>query len=81
MTMPPKATEGPGADSPTNSRYWRDPLFLIGVVDVHVSIEQLVKIGAPDVHAPGVELTLAIERRDRLSDSVPDCLRARIGHN
>jgi hypothetical protein len=41
MTTPPKLTAGPGADSPTNSRYWRDPLFLIGVV-VLVTIIDLV---------------------------------------
>ena len=41
MTIPPKATAGPGADSSTNSRYWRDPLFLIGVV-VLVTIIDLV---------------------------------------
>jgi hypothetical protein len=41
MTTPPKLTAGPEADSPTNSRYWRDPLFLIGVV-VLVTIIDLV---------------------------------------
>ena len=41
MTTPPKSTVGPEADSPTNSRYWKDPLFLIGVV-VLVTIIDLV---------------------------------------
>jgi hypothetical protein len=40
-TTPPKSAVGPDADSPTNSRYWKDPLFLIGVV-VLVTIIDLV---------------------------------------
>jgi hypothetical protein len=43
MTTPPKSAVGPDADSPTKSRYWKDPLFLIGVV-VLVTIVDLVLI-------------------------------------
>jgi hypothetical protein len=41
MTTPPKSAVEPDADSRSNSRYWKDPLFLIGVV-VLVTIIDLV---------------------------------------